>query len=165
MGKILQSSFLEEVNNDPYNSNKDAVFFDTPFSELEILQLQQIFLTYGISTIKTKNVARGRLIIATILNSLKYYHHIGCITKESNLDEKFYNVYQAIQKHQNKNCSISLSCALEDFFTVNPYFDFIWIELTNELKNTSLCTNVKKIFDMYYVQQRMPVILMTYEEN
>ena len=164
MENILTSSTFSKRMNDRYNSNEEPVFFDFPFSELDILELQNKFLTFGLHHIKTTNVQSGRSMVATILKSLNYYQNVGSITQEGGNLFESHDIYQQVKYNESYN-EENLSTALELFFTVNPHFDFVWIELTKELKNINIAMNIEKVFKMCHADERLPVILLSYEKN
>lgn len=163
MEKVLTSYPFKKDKKILYNLNKEPVFFSHPFSEYDILELQNIFLSFGIQEIKVKNVKEGRVIIEKILTSLNYFQNIGYISKSHNQNHNYFNIYKNVT--EDFEYQGELAPALEDFFIMNPHFDFIFIELTNSLKNTKLCASIKKIFEMCHADERMPVILLTYENE
>lgn len=163
MEKVLTSYPFKKDEKILYNLNKDPLFFAHPFSEYDILELQNIFLTFGLQEIKVKNVQEGRVIIDKILSSLNYFQNVGYISKLKNHNSDYFNIYKNVTEgfeYQGK-----LSPALEDFFIMNPHFDFIFIELTNSLKSMQLCASLKKIFEMCHADERMPVLLFSYENE
>lgn len=163
MANLSTSSMLGKHTQDFYNKDKSGKLFSLPFSEEDVLMLQEIFITSGVHTIKTKNVIDGRKIIQTILNSLNYYHNIGSIASTKNLPHNVCDIINhiALQNLRPNNLLMNL----EDFFDVHPCFDFIWIELTQDIKKICTIENLKKLFDMYHVEERMPVFIVTYDEE
>ncbi len=116
-----------------------------------------------LSIIKTKNIFEGRQIIRTILDSLNYYHTIGCISDQQGLPSDISDIISdmTIEQFSKNNCIRNL----EDFFAVHPDFDFIWVELTQSLQDQYSWIDFKNIFDTYHVEERMPVLIVMYEEE
>ena len=139
----------------PYNS------FNLPLTEESVLMLQKTFVTCGIQIIKIDTVYQGRIIIKTILDSLKFFDNIGCITFVPDLPVSVCNIINHIRLE--KYDQVNLCIDLEDFLTIHPCFDFIWIEYTEQLQKKYTLHDLKKLFEMYHVQERMPVIIVQYE--
>lgn len=168
MGNISTSSifgkhdsvFDDSENNKDKNNNK---LFTLPFSEQDVLALQATFVSLGIHTIKTKNIIDGRKIIETILKSLNYYHNVGCVTDVEQVPDTACDIVNHIKLQAvNQN---NLLLDLEDFFAVHPCFDFIWIEMTESMQNNFSIEDIKNTFNMYHVEERMPVLIMIYDEK
>jgi hypothetical protein len=155
------SLFQKNIQDSP--EDQKNTLFTIPFSERDVLTLQEIFVKLGIHTIKTKNSSDGRKIIHTILNSLNYHHNIGSITKKHGLKNNVYDIVNHIRFHQSGFSN--LIGDLESFFATYACFDFIWIELTQEINNKLFIHDIKKMFEMYHVKERMTVILVEYEEE
>jgi len=165
MSDIFTSPMLDKNNHEIYYDDNKSMSFSLPFSEQDVLYLQQVFVTFGIRTIKTRNVQDGRNIVETILKSLNYYKNIGCITYENGLPSHTCDIISHVnfQKQVTKTNN-DLLIDLELFFTNHAHFDFIWIELTKELQEKYTTEKIKNVFDMYHVEERMPVIIVKYDE-
>jgi hypothetical protein len=165
MANLSTSSIFDKHEQnfcDNDHHHKDLKLFTLPFSEYDVLVLQEIFVTLGVHTIKTKNVIDGRQIIQTILKSLNYYHNVGSVTQIEGLPVFTCDIMKHIglQFSQRNNLLIDL----EEFFAVHPCFDFIWIEFTQEIKSQCSIEDIKNLFDIYHVNERMPVLIVMYEE-
>lgn len=164
MANISTSSiFGKDTQNFQTTTHKDEILFTFPFSEQDVLELQGMFVALGVHVIKTKNIFDGRKIIQTILQSLNYYHNIGCVTNVGKLPVNICDIISHIRLEKSHKGDLLVD--LEDFFTVHPCFDFIWIELTEDMKTQYSSNDIKKIFDMYHVEERMPVLIVNYEEE
>ena len=164
MANIPTPSIINKKNHDFSYDHEDNKLFTIPFSEQDVLALQEIFVSCGVHTIKTKNVIDGRKIIQTILNSLNYYHNVGCVAETfiHKLPITVCDIISHIKIQKIKKDNLLLD--LEGFFAEHPCFDFIWIELTQDIKNQLSSDDIKKIFTMYHVEERMSVLIMTYDE-
>lgn len=159
---LIPSALKDQHDNFHHNDHKNIPLFNLELSEQNVLTLQDIFLTFGIHCIKTDNATAGRKIINTILGSLKYYKNVGAITDRIGLDENVCDILIDIKKQGISTDDIIID--LENFFMIHACFDFIWVELSGSLLEQDI-NSLKNIFNMYYVQERMPVIFMMYESS
>jgi len=162
MANALTSSMINKYKNESYGQKNNNNFFDTKFSEKDVLELQAMFLTFGIHVIKTKNVHSGRVIMETILGSLKYFKNIGAVTYVSSLPNFACDILEYI-KIQGF-VSDDMIPDLENFFTMHSCFDFIWVEFTGALY-IEYFDGIKNIFETYHVQDQMPIIFVMYENE
>jgi hypothetical protein len=163
MANISTPSILGKQNHNFNDEHKDNTLFTLPFSEHDVLELQGLFVALGVHTIKTKNIIDGRRIIQTILQSLNYYHNIGSISDVSGLPINVCDVINHIKLQRSQKGDLLID--LEAFFAVHPCFDFIWIEFTESMKNQYSAKDIKNIFEMYHAQERMSVLIVTYDEE
>lgn len=159
----IARDILVSKQSSDLHTNTASKLFTLPLTEINVLDLQAIFVTPGVHTITMKNITEGRTIIQTILKSLNYYHEIGCITFTHDIADKIYDIIDHIsfQKEQRETLLLNL----EDFFAIHPCFDFIWIEWCEKLQKYSSLDDIKKIFNMYHADERMPVVCIRYEET
>ena len=61
---------------------QEAKFFNTPYTESDILELQNIFLSEGFHRIKTTDLGQGRALIHLFLDSLHCYRNPGFLAKK-----------------------------------------------------------------------------------
>lgn len=163
MANVFTPSILNEhYNNFESNYQKSIRTFNVDLSEQDVLSLQEIFLTFGIHCIQTDNVKSGRKIINTILGSLKYYQNIGAVTDVTGLDTTVSDILVDIKMQGIYSGDVIVD--LENFFMIHACFDFIWVELSGALLEQDII-NLKNVFNMYYVQERMPVIFMMYNQS
>jgi len=162
MANIVTSSIFQKHDHD-FKAIVHDKLFTLPFSEQDVLELQEIFVTLGVHTIKVKNVIEGRQILKIILNSLNYYNNIGCVTQVKDLPVHVCDIlnHMILEKIEKGD----LLTNLEDFLAIHPCFDFIWIECTKNIKKEFSYKAIKNSFDMYHVEERMPVLILTYDEE
>ena len=129
-------------------------------TEDDILYLQDIFLTNGMHAIKVPDVQSGRSIIYAVLQSLNFYQMVSCMTciGEPPLKTSVVDVYSLVSRayHEAPYEEIE-SFFIEDFFS-----DFLWIELSQDLINTT--TLVHSFHALYSLDmfRRMPIIALSY---
>jgi len=162
MENISTPSMLGKQVHNFRDDHKSSKLFTLPFSEHDVLHLQEMFVSPGLHLVKASDVIEGRKMIQTILGSLNYYHNIGCVTDVAELPVTVCNIINHIKLH--KPYSDNLLLELEDFFTVHACFDFIWIELTQDMQKQYSLKDIQNIFNMYHVEERLPVLIMMYEK-
>ena len=162
MANVLTTSMLDTHHKNAYNEDSEIKYFGTDFTEQNILELQQMFVTFGMHYIKTKNIQSGRKIIETILGSLKHFQNVGAITHAPGLQDSICDILVYIKMQGFYSDDISID--LENFFTIHACFDFIWIEFTSLLQTKDL-DQIKNIFEMYHAQDQMPVIFVMYDDD
>lgn len=136
-----------------------------PFSDSQILDLQEKFLTNGFSYVKASSVVKGRSIINAFLNSLHVYHDPVCLSvaKLPIIQSPVFDLYTELQA--GGYLSSFESYYLDEFFIERFYFDFMWIEATRELLISSWFEDVKsKMLDMG-LDQHIPIIVVVYEKE
>ena len=135
----------------------------SPFSESDVLKLQDTFLTNGIHYIKTTNIQTGRMIIQTFLQSLPIYTEIASLTMSENLDTSVVDMYAELLDNNYLNCSDPKN--LEEFFIDQCFIDFMWIEANQELLNTNWFAIFEKNVHDFKLCQTMPIIILMYEDQ
>ena len=161
----ISTPFIFDKMQDLLSDEQNIVYkhkpFTIPFTEHDVLDLQAMFVKPGIHTITTKDVQSGRKIITTILDSLNYYHAIGCITQEQNVPIIAYDIMTHIT--QEKNQPDNILANLENFFAIYPCFDFIWVEFSKNAEKKYSLQDIEKIFSIS--MQSMPILIVEYEDN
>lgn len=135
-----------------------------PFSDSQILAIQEQFLTNGFSYIKTTSVVKGRALIGSFLDSLHVYNDTACLTM-SNLPvrESVSDLYNELQA--GGYLSPFEPYCLEEFFLEHFYYDFMWIEGTRELLMSGWFEAVKrKIVDLGF-DQLIPIVVIVYQHE
>ena len=98
-----------------------------PFSEEDILYLQDAFLRNSFHYIAVETITSGRSIIYALLESLNYHRDITCLTLVSKrLRNSVVDIYDECMKY-------GLGArALEEYLVEHFYGDFMWVECTPE---------------------------------
>ncbi|MCX5923178.1 MAG: hypothetical protein NTU89_01280 [Candidatus Dependentiae bacterium] len=161
MENLKQLRPLVEIKKVILRDEKLAKNFNPPFCDFQIIELQNIFMTPRIHKITVKNITSGRSLINTFLNSLNYYHNVGCLTAiPICLDLQTVDMYQLIQEYTQ---SFEIDRAIEDFFVEHSYFDFVWIEMTKDLLDQFSLQDIKRMCEILTVNESIPVIMIHYE--
>jgi hypothetical protein len=139
-----------------YTDRKNICTLSSTLSELNILSLQDVFLTYGFHDLRVVNPEMGRYLMRVFLNALGCYQNIACFTViDEPLAPEITDLYYQV------------SCfpgTIEEFLLDTFYYDFVWIELSREL----LADDVYGIFNQLLVRMklhvRLPVVVLHYNE-
>ncbi len=133
---------------------------DHQMSEDDILFLQDIFLTNGVHAINVADVRVGRSIVHSMLQSLNFYQAVACMTCDQTtpLAESIIDVYSFLS---NKNYDLSYE-EVEHFFIEEFFSDFLWIELSEKLINTSLFAYSFQALNELDMPRRIPIVTLSY---
>lgn len=132
---------------------REAKFFKKPYSEADILELQNIFLTKGFHHIKTPNLEQGRELITLFLESLQCYYHPACFTNKGVGLKGALNISQEMH-NQNK----------ELFFHNNPFIDFMWIEMPEKMEPRQVVEKYIETCGSLQLERRIPIVVLHPEE-
>ena len=131
-----------------------------PFSEADIIELHNRFLTPGFHSLKVKNVQEGRSLVYTILASLNHHHNIACLgTVPIALESYVHNIYNTLKEFDAIN-----EQALFDFFLEEFNCDFLWIEINTELVAQSWFADFEHMLNDFHIHQYVPIIMLSYEQ-
>lgn len=129
------------------------------FSEQDILSWHDEFLTNGFHYITLDSVATGRIFVDTFLRSLNYYHDIGSLTlSEQTLDSSVDDLYDILARFgylQQSN--------LINFFVDEWCYDFVWIEITDNLLHTPWFYEFTHLLNDFNISQTTPIFMITYD--
>lgn len=131
----------------------------TSFTEEDILALQDEFLTNGFHYFKVNDIQMGRRVLNTFLHSLRtYYQDVGCLTlSEVPLSDAVTNIYEILEWY-----GYLRKPYLESFFLDQWYFDFLWIEATEELLVSSWFCSFSQLLEDFTVNQEIPIFILSY---
>ncbi len=131
--------------------------------EKDILMLQELFWQAGEHYLKVASAEEGRLLVLTFLSSLYHYKKIACLTLiPGELPLKAEHLSKKLKKESFKDATIFDS---EDFLLNHFDFDFVWIEVTKEIKKADWFIHFEqKVFD-YKLAQNCPIIFMEYKRS
>lgn len=135
-----------------------------PFSDKDILEIQEKFLCNGFQYLKGQNIGQGRKIIYTFLASLGTYHNVACLTLDSQpLNEGITDLYAEL-------CGGGYLHSfepyyLEEYFIEQFYFDFIWIEATRSLLMSAWFEEVKEKMLQIAIDEQIPILVFVYADQ
>ena len=151
--KIENLPLLFEAEESCNNSHpREAKFFKEPYSESDILELQNIFLNKGFHEIQVFNLDQGRKLINVFLQSLYYYHAPGCFTKQNLIPHKAIDIYEELQ---SKDAEI--------FFHERPLIDFLWIEMPKKNNEMPAFTKFIQTCEKLQLEKQMPVLALYFK--
>jgi len=133
------------------------------FSEHDILDLQELFLSPGMHELTVPNIAAGRELMSSVLTAFNCFPRIACLTTASlplpahvtHLhDEMALHGALAFSNHQ-----------LDSFLLEHFYYDFLWIEVTPELLQSAWYPYFQlKLID-FNLAMTLPIIAVSYERK
>lgn len=133
------------------------------FSDYEILLLQDRFLTNGFQHIQMADVESSRILIEVILTSLDCYHNVACLTLEQeSLSPGITHLYKELCLQDAGSAYIA---CIEDYITNHFYFDFLWIELTDNLCSQVWFEQFKQGLLRFGVVYALPIVNVRYESK
>lgn len=128
-------------------------------TETDILDLQEKFLSNGFKHIRVKSMKEGRALVHRFLSSLSIYHNVAYVAMENvTLQTNYTNVYYELMRSPYLN-SFKPSFS-DEFFIEEFYFDFMWIEATEELLRSSWYKYLKKKLLDFKLDQNIPMMVL-----
>ena len=141
---------------------KQAQYVQEPFSDSDIINLQDAFLNNGLHYIMTDNIPSGRGLINLFLKSLNYYHNIAALSlSDESLENNITDLYTQLilGGHLNQN----LSHELEDFFLEKFCYDFMWIEATEIFLKSFWAEELFKKIIEFKLDHLIPILVVSYK--
>lgn len=140
-------------------SDRKIEKFNIPLTNFDFIKLHSMFMQLTSSRFETSDVIKGRIIIHKILNSLKYYHYVGCLSLVRPIPSESIDIFQIIQKHAQV---YGLQHAINQFFIEYTQLDFVWIELTEGLIRQLGQSNIDYFIKIMTQHEAMPLIIIQY---
>ena len=132
-----------------------------PLTEDGIITMHQHFLTNGFYRLTVPSWQDGRNLLENFFRSTHYYHDIGCITLEQTLfDHSVSHIYHELlyAGYLDPLCEHDL----EQFFLEQFYFDFIWIETSQPLLESSWFNSFQEKLIHFKIDKHIPIIEFSY---
>jgi len=151
--KLLCQSYLVE-------KIQQAQHVRAPFSDTDILDLQDAFLKNGLHYIKVDDIGSGRALITLFLKSLNFYHNVAAVTMSSKpLGESVTDLYGEliIGGHLDANAAYKL----EEFFLEEFYYDFVWVEATENFLKSSWAAEFFRQMEQFKLDQLIPILIVS----
>ena len=138
---------------------KKAQVESLKFSERDIIDLQNPFLTPRFHTIKTYNRTTGRLLINAILKSLNCYHDIACLSTQSkNLPKGAHNVYKKLSNGGEQGY-------VQEFVLEEMFCDFLFIEKNQEITRKEWYKEFEASLVDFNFNKNIPIIIVLYKKQ
>ncbi len=142
------------------DSLKGARVVSQPFSEADIIELHNRFLTTGFHSLKVKNIHEGRSLVYTLLASLNYHHNIAALSIESQKLESFvHDIYKALDGYSPIN-----EQSIFDYFLDEFNCDFLWIEMSKDLMSQVWFADFEHMLYDFHLNQHVPIVMLSYEQ-
>lgn len=132
-------------------------------SEQEILNLQDLFLTYGYNHLAAASIIEARALISLFIASFHNFSRIACLTTSSlALPDA------TIKLHEELALNGALAFdhhRLDEFLLNNFYYDFLWIECSDELMQAPWFSYFEKKLHDYNITASMPILFVTLKDS
>lgn len=140
----------------------DARRVRTPFSDGDILELQDLFLRNGVHYIKVDDVRAGRSFIKLFLQSMNYYNNVACLsTSTEPIDSAVVDLYAELLVG---GCfDKGATQHLEEFFLEHFDFDFLWLEVSDGALTSEWLSEVLRQMKNFKLEQLLPILIVSYD--
>lgn len=141
---------------------QDARHVRAPFSDGDILELQDLFLSNGVHYIKVDDVRSGRALINLFLRSLNYYHNVACLSTSSEpLDSSVIDLYAELMV--GGYLDEGATRQLEEFFLDRFDHDFMWMEASRSVVESDWMAEVFRQMKNFKLEQLLPILIVSYD--
>lgn len=129
-------------------------------SEKDILILQELFWQPGKHHLRTSSLEQGRGIVFTFLGAVPYYKRIAYLATHIMQDslpqpaENIYRLFEQLAEVDERECLTEL-LLLEQI-----HYDFIWIEMTDELIQTSWFRLLESKMNSLNLSRTIPILYL-----
>lgn len=141
------------------SSGDRVLVLQQPFSEDDILTMHEVLLTPGIHYIAVSSISEGRQAITTFLDSLNYYHKVGCMTLAS--EPLSHTEVTDVVHDLAERDLLSSQVRMGSYFATEFDYDCLWIEAEKPLFHELW---FKRFFDeLEQLHTAIPVIVFLYD--
>lgn len=132
-------------------------------SEHEILDLQELFLTYGYNHLAASSVGQARTLISLFVETLHSFSRIACLTASSlALSDNVVKLHDELAFHG----ALAFDYRQLDEFLLNSfYYDFLWIECSDDLIQAPWFAYFEKKLHDYNIAASMPILFVTIKDS
>ena len=155
---VRKKMTIEQYPNCSYDLHSNMNY---PLTEDSIISMHQRFLTNGFYRLTVPSWQEGRNLLENFFKATHYYHDIGCITLESGFfDCCVTHIYHELlyAGYLDPFCEHDL----EQFFLEQFYFDFIWIEASKPLLESSWFNFFQEKLVHFKIDTHIPIIIFSY---
>lgn len=130
-----------------------------PFTEQEIIEVQNALFTNGFQHLTLANVYAGRTIIEFFLTPVNYFHDIAYLTVVPGmLPHSVEPILDTINYYEHEGANFLSQYFLDEFT-----YDFLVIELTPELEQLSWFDDFRQGLLDFKLHTSIPIIIMSYD--
>ncbi len=142
----------------------DARHVRAPFSDGDILELQDLFLRNGVHYIKVDDIHAGRALIELFLRSLNYYNNVACLSMSHEpLDASVIDLYGELMA--GGYLASGATRQLEEFFLERFDHDFMWLEASGRVLESEWMQDVFKQMKNFKLEQLLPILIVSYQDE
>ena len=102
-----------------------------------------------------ENVKEGRALVSQLLDSLKWYQDVACLSLQNTATDQVTDILERIEQpitHER----------IVQFFMDDFYYDFLWIEATDELLQKPWLVTIRGQLNQYNIDHMIPIIVISY---
>jgi hypothetical protein len=140
-------------------SVSSSTISQSSFSEEQIIELSDKFLTNGFHHIEVESVEHGRIFMTTFLNSLNYYHDVAVLSSDASVMQGHTNIFSVLVQ---EDLITKPSYNFTEFLCNNFYYDFLWIEVTSDLKDATWFKHFEQDLLSLNFDKIMPIMVLSY---
>lgn len=151
-------NYISSINNNLMRTKKSL-------SDEEIINLQDSFLMPGFSLIQVPDLRTGRNILNLFLDSLKCYNDMAFISTYPDNCAGFklpVNMINLYNEFINNNIINNID-KLEEYLLGSFYYDFLAVELTQELLGQAWFCKFEQLLIDYNFAENTPIVLFSYQ--
>lgn len=157
---------MERFNEQDHHKHAQQGLFSCyqQLSEVDILDLQDRFLTNGVHRVTSYDLFTGRTLVDIFLQAMApHYHEKACLTMQTlTLDSSVLDLSTMLQLFVG-GAQEDPTEHLEEFFTEQLYADFIWIEETASLRAQPWYSVLLETIVTLQLDHHVPIIIFSYE--
>ncbi len=164
-GPIHREGIMHKVDRLHHASSHQFITYintlktvQAPFTDQDLIELQEKFLTNGFQYLKTPSIDEGRSIIEMFLSTISIHHTIAYFSLETHKVGYATNIY-SILKEGYLN---SYDGDLEEYFIEHFYFDFMWIEGTKDVLQAPWFETFKNAITCTGIDNHIPILVCVY---
>ena len=135
-------------------------------SHEDILELQDLFLSPGFNHLHVPTVAQGREVVAAVLAALPHLTRVAYLSLDPTALPEWGRTTSIGSLYEELAFAGALALshsALEMFLLEQFAYDFVWIECTQELLDSSwYCYFEAKVVE-FNIPHEMPILCISYE--
>lgn len=173
MEKILDKSFFEIF--DSFGNISRSRYIREPLSECDIIELQEKFLSRGVSHIAVERIEFGRELVKKFLSSIRCYHENAVLSicpeacqSLSSREYSFTDIYDDLLSNGCINGSRGFgqnnSCSFNDFLFEQFFYDFLFIEACQELIDSDWFLEFFSALKDCEIDKQIPIIIISCEK-
>jgi len=134
-----------------------------PLTESDILDLEDKFLINGFHYISVKSIRAGRSLVFRFLRSLNCYQDEAILSMSTpTINDSVADIYYELVRGGHVDATSGYN--LNEFFIGQFYYDFMWIEASEELVAAGWFTQFFEKMVNFKLNYHLPVLIISYQK-